>query len=222
MPYKRRYNRKYRKRKRGRKKIYGDAAGQLWKDVKYLKGLVNTETKFVSNSIGPTTVQNTSWQNEYISGLTQGDEYFQRDGNSVRVKKISANIKIENLGLGNTAQTIRLILVRESAPRGALPSMSEVFVTPASGNLVLSKYNPLEMTGYSILFDKKYTVTKADRPVIYDTFFKAADFHMEYNGTTATISDQTKCSLTWFFISDQPTSNRPEITIESRVNYIDN
>jgi len=131
MAYKRRrYNRR-RKRKRGRKKIYGDAAGQLWKDVKYLKGLVNVETKFVSNSVGATGIHNLAWQNDYISGIAQGDQYYERDGNSVRVKKISANIKVENLGSGASSQTIRLILLRESAPRGSAPTMSEVFVTPA-------------------------------------------------------------------------------------------
>ena len=52
--YRRKNRRNYRKKAkpRGRMEIYGDAGSQLWRDVKYLKGLVNVETKFVSTSYG--------------------------------------------------------------------------------------------------------------------------------------------------------------------------
>lgn len=110
MPYRRKY---YKKKKQGRVQIYGRAGKQLYKDVMYLKTLVNSEphnfTAASSNNIDSTGVVIS------LNDIAVGDGITERTGTSLLPRWQSLNLTInKKITPAGTVdhETYRIILFR--------------------------------------------------------------------------------------------------------------
>lgn len=92
-----------------RKRIYGRAGIQLYKDVKYLKGLINSELHY---DYSPYTGQviDTAGKVYHLTAIGQGDTNATRSGNTILPRYMTVMIKLENSVID--FETVRVLLFR--------------------------------------------------------------------------------------------------------------
>ena len=95
----------YDKGRRGKKKfklgrklakrgsIYGSAAQQLWKDVKWLKSVINVEKKVLDTALLNQVILNTGLV-VWMSTITTGTAYNQRTGIVVKASNIGLRMNL--------------------------------------------------------------------------------------------------------------------------------
>lgn len=188
MPYRRKY---YRRKKPGRLQIYGRAGKQLYKDVMYLKTLVNAElhtyTRSLSNNIDSTG------ETTYLDSVPQGDGDGNRTGNSILPRYQTIYMHINKAIAGPDHETFRVILFRywgESTSVPAVPTVSEV----------LSNADPL-----SFLNDDN-TGSKGDRE-------RRIEVH---KSKIFTLDNVAKTSMTWKW---NLTINGPKKKVKDHIKY---
>lgn len=224
--YRKKSYRKYGKKKapaRSRYDVYGTAGKQLWKDVKWLKDMINVEEKYKIKDVTSTSVLASFDIYEINDDILRGTGAFQRDGASCKGTMIQVRGRISyNPLYAAGAQTVRLTLVGKNVVDGNTCDPNSVFATAVGNNPCLAWYEPNEMTGYRILKDKKYTVT-ADRPDVYFKFTRKIDQHTEWNVTDATgvVANMTK-GLFCMFVAGDATTNYPTIEFSSKYKFVDN
>jgi len=219
MPPKRRYRRK----PASRGKNYGAAAGQLYKDVKYLKSLINVEKKYIIKDQTSTNVVQSFTGHDINTGIARNDSYDGRDGASVKGSYIQVRGRISyNPSYAATAQTVRLALVGKNMVTGTTCDDTAIWTAGVGNNPCLKWYEPNEMTGYQILKDKHYTVT-AERPDLYFKISRKINHHAEWNigDATGALANMTKGLFTFFYASDA-SINYPTIEFSTKYKYIDN
>lgn len=111
MPARRQYYKK--KQQPGRIQIYGQAGKQLYKDVLYLKTLINSEL----NYFPLTSSNNIDSTGQVVSccNIVQGDQNYQRDGVSVLPRFFNMNLHVnKKITAAGTIdhETVRVILFR--------------------------------------------------------------------------------------------------------------
>lgn len=218
MPYRKRpYKKTTRRKTTNRRKVYGAAGMQLYKDVKMLKNLINVEFKKhdVYNSVN---VNNTG-SFVLLNGLSNGDDYNDRDGRQVRFKSIQVQTRTL-LNPSSTNTVFRMILFIDKQANAGSPAVTELLDvataarTDAFRNLDYRKR-------YVILKDKRFTVN-SDYPEKIVDFYKRLDMKTIFDdSSTGTINDISSNSLYLYFVSDEVT-NTPAILYNSRLRFIDN
>lgn len=219
--YRRRFRRKMRPRrktKQSRWSVYGNAASQLWKDVKYLKSVINVEykrldadsTQFIPNEVTSPTLT-------LISSMAQGDGPNQRDGNSVRLKSALIRFAIERDASATKPHTsFRIMLVRSIYNNNAAPAIGDLLQTSD----FMSPINTDESTGYRILRDKTYRVT-AQVPHLDLKWFVKFNHHAKFSGSSAAVGDTTSGHIYIVVFVDDNT-NQDFIRYYTRVRFVDN
>lgn len=225
MAYKKKTTRRRRTRRRAppsRSSIYGAAGSQLWKDVKYLKSVINVESKWhdTANSVNVTE----SYNKLSLNLINQGDTAQTRDGNSIKITNFLVNGCINYNPLGNASQTIRLIV----ACRVQNPSSNSGIVTddifqgtPSGTGAILAFYNKTTMKGYRILLDKKLTVN-SDYPTKYFKYYLPKQWHCKFDAATPTAGGVPNNICQLVYVGDQVTTNYPVLDFNTRMTYIDN
>lgn len=204
---------------------YGRAAGQLWKDVKYLKSVINVEYKRYDSDTGyivPYTLGSGLVTPVYLTTIAQGAGVSARDGNSIKLNSIMMRFNfLRSLsatpGTPRVATRFRCILIRSIYNNNALPGNGDVLQNSA---LFQSPLNADESAGYRILRDKIYHVT-ADNPSQQAKWFVKLGHHVKWSGTSAAISDSTSGQMFLLIFADDGT-NGDSVTINTRIRFIDN
>lgn len=93
-----------------RAKVYGRAGIQLYKDVKYLKGLINSEPKYHTVQ----SANNFSWNGLVVSlsSIPQGGGVNDRDGNMILPRYLNINLNVGSTVAGTEPTLIRFIIFR--------------------------------------------------------------------------------------------------------------
>lgn len=213
MAYKRR--RYYKKKRMGRWGNYKAGLGQLWKDVKLLKSLINVEHKYldVSNS---TTYDNTIGS-ELLNGMGQGTTSITRTGDTVKWTSLLIRMSF-NLHASATQSRIRVLIYRDKQTNGALI---------ADDNILASSTNILAPRNLD--YDKRLKVYKdfvvminTDRPEKQlKIYIGKLKFHTRYVDGNATISSISTNSMCIAIMSDEAT-NMPTVGYYCRMRFIDN
>lgn len=226
MPYRRTYKKKksYRRRGAARGKIYGAAAGQLWKDVKMLKSMINVEYKVneastIAGSAGNTPNVLT------LTNLIQGTDYNQRNGRSVKWTSIYSRLNFVAAAGAVAPSTVRCILFWCKDPSGVAPTPLQMFGSATPNINAMMNLNVRK--DFNIVKDFIVTispVTGAGTPLVFRKLFKKVSQHTIYNaGNTGTIADQESYSLHWFIWgSNTLAGNWPVFDVTTRLRYIDN
>lgn len=227
MPTKRRYRRRkagYRGRRHppARGTIYRTAANQLWKDVKWLKSVVNVEEKWHDTAYSVNVTE--SFQQSELNLIAQGDTATTRDGNSIKFTKIICQGSVTLNSSGNASQTIRLFVICRVQNPGTNPGivMTDIIQgTPTGAGAVLGFYNKTSMKGYRVLLDKKFTVN-SDYPTKYFKFYLPSQWHTRYNATNPAAADVPNNICRLIYVGDQTAANYPVLNFNTRMVYVDN
>lgn len=176
--------------------IFGAPArvASLAKDVKMLKGVINSEKKYKDFAL-TANIDATTPQIFCVTPVSQGQDNDQRIGRSILAKSIyiKGYLSFEDDTL--TAQGIRLMLVQDKQQNGVAPVLSAA-TDPDNGILeetaTWSHLNMENSNRYRVLFDKTYQFSKdADRSVQRREFKKYIKLkhHIHYSGTAAAAGD---------------------------------
>lgn len=227
------YRRRSRRKRIGRKssKGWGYYAGKAYSGVKsglstammaykayktasYLAGLINVEKKFCDVSFAPTAVNNTG-NSSWLSSISEGTDYNQRNGISVKAVSLSLRGSVQlPPSVANEGQQIRLILVRDT--EDTIPGFGDLLEAVTT----YSPLNHINVSRFQVLWDHVYTLSAAGTTVVqFRKYFKCSD-HIKWSNTTTGIREG---HFYLFYVSDGTgaTSN-PLLNFYSRMRYIDN
>lgn len=223
MAFRRTYRRRnFRRRTGGRTRKFGyaDMAKKVWRDVKYLKSIVNVEFKRIDLDSGqfspldlggpPTPI--------LMTGTVQGDGPSNRDGNSIRLKSLYMKVHMERDATATKPHTrYRWMIVKSVYNNNALPGLGDILAQTTN---YMSPLNVDESTGYKVLLDRSYTVT-ADHPSQEAKFYLKLGHHAKYSSTTAAIGDTTSGHLFLIVFVDDNTNN-DFAQYNTRIRFVDN
>lgn len=227
MPYRRRsYRRPMRRRarrpsRRPRPMSSADMAWSLakraWTNTKFLKGIINSEKKYIDLSFNNNPDVSSGTVN-FLNDIPVGDTAITRDGNSVRMKSLSIKGVIQ-LNTSATQTYVRMLVVQWYANvLDVTPSFADVLESLS----ITSHYNKDYVGNFRVL---------TDRNMIVDTQFplKTFSFYYPLNAvtrwlTTDTSGDQTSMTKNglYFMCFSSEATNTPAVNITSRVLFYDN
>lgn len=219
----------YDKGRRGKKKfklgrklakrgsIYGSAAQQLWKDVKWLKSVINVEKKVLDTALLNQVILNTG-QVVWMSTITTGTAYNQRTGMVVKASNISLRMNLTYNSAGTDNQQLRVVLIyNKSLTQGVTPAIGDIL---QNINTPLSPYNLDNVGDYVVLYDHKYDLD-SQRPQKQCNVYRKLHHHIRWDVSGDAIADTETGHIFLFLLSDQA-ANGPSVDIYSRLRYVDN
>lgn len=203
------------RRRRGRMGIYRAAGSQLWKDVKFLKSVINAEKKYFDTSTSGTTSSTGSVT--WLSNVAQGTAGNQRTGNGF--KAVASYMQFEGIiAAAATTTFLRYILFIDKETRGTTPLVTEVLATS-------SQLAPLNMSNtrrFKILDDHLVAFDiNGKQTWKRDKYINLSD-HMKFDTSGGVaISNAEEGHLFLLLISDQAT-NVPAYAFYHRLRFYDN
>lgn len=218
MPRTYNYSSKSHNRRRGfkkRGKIYGAAAYQLYKDVRYLKSLVNVEFKYDDTTVSGGNVDNNGTVT-YISGIQQGDAGTQRDGNQVKVVSLQLRGEVSQ-NPSATDTTLRTMIVCDTKPRSGVG----ISITDVLDTINVNSFRNLNnRKRFWIMYDRNtYLSINGSRTRKIPAWYKKLQMKLVFDG--AANNDSTSYSIYLIQISDEAT-NTPVVDWRTRLRFIDN
>jgi hypothetical protein len=186
-------------------------AGQVWK----IKGLINSELyKYTQSYSGNAT---NSGSVSHLSQIAQGDDEFNRSGNSIYIRSLNFKGYFSRAVAGDAVQKVRFILFIDTQQIGdTAPSVTDVLES-ANVNAHLSN---LTVGRFKILNNMEITLDSVNKLSRNFDINVPMRHHVRYNGPLST--DQQKGAIYALLISTQTTANYPVITSEYRISYHDN
>lgn len=215
MPYKRRYNRRYKRRRPGRLQIYKNAGSQLWRDVMWLKSVINVEKKYVDSSVS--VAPDTTGGVQLLNGMTLGDTGTTRDGQSVKFIQITYKGAL-TINSSATYTFVRLGFFLDRQPNAGTTTINNVYnaVTPNALRVIGTGYR------YKVIKDMQFALSSQNKQNVYFEKTIKLRFHTRYNTNNAgTVADIITNALYCFYLSDQAT-NTPTLSMQVRLRFIDN
>lgn len=221
MAYRRRARGRTFRRRRGRSSPWYSRkynamqlASAAWRGVRYIKGLVNSESYRVitSGDVNPTS----SGTIVHYTSVAQGDGATTRTGNSifVRALMVNLNIKINPSVIGSTF--CRIIAFIDTQQIGdTSPSVTDVLES-ANVNSSLA----LNTSGrFKILRNWEFDLNAVNKPSRVIKKYFNLRHHVRYNGTNG--SDIQKGGIYILYLSTEAT-NTPTIGSNNFIRYHDN
>lgn len=184
------------------------------RNIRYIKGLVNSELYKYDIGTTAVAVNNSTGQVIHLSTLGQGDTDATRTGNSVLAKSILVNMDF----VRNSSATITflkcMIVIDTQQVSDTAPTISEILDQTST----LSPLNNSTVGRFKVL--KNYNFSLHDnKPCTSLKFFQKMYHHIRFNGPFST--DIQKGGIYLVVLSDQPT-NTPTMYYNSRLSYHDN
>lgn len=219
--YARRYKKRYNRRRRyPRYNTWGAAkylAKKAYAGVRYLKGLVNTEKHYFDT--GATSTIDATTAIVLLTGMGQGDDVNNRNGNSILAKSLYFQGYVRRDPDNTVAiNGVRIIIFMDLQNQGSAPTTTDVL----SAGTVVAPLNVDHTSRYRILMDKRAVLVK-DQPsdsFMFKRFFKMSD-HLKYTGAQTT--DVYTNAIYLLLVGDiGAASDPPVIQWTSRLGYHDN
>lgn len=200
-------------------------AKKAWGVAKYVKSIVNTEYKVCDTDIN-FQCDNLAYDIQLLTGLTQGNNFNERNGNSVLAKSLYINGRIY-LGTGFNHAVVRLMLVEYKSCQGANPAVGDIMVTTTTDQAVNSfrQVGNANSKNYKIWWDKRYSLDSDFKDEIFISKYIKMTHHMKYIGTGSTVAS---CGAGNFFLLAVSTSTNNagvfpiNFNGKIRTRYIDN
>jgi len=204
--------------------------GRLIQDVRYLKGQLNTELKYVDGTqTAPTLIPNVAvaggnWLLYRLNNVVQGNLVQQRNGASVKFKSLQIKGNIERLA-GN--HRVRMVIFIDKEPLtnglGVNPLWSNLYSQSSGiGQLdAMRNFNSILEKRFKVLYDRTMIVDA-------DDLQKPFSIYKKMNMTTkwqvdSTLGDQQLNNVLYLaFISDDPAGTASNATFHHRLTYVDN
>jgi len=220
MPYRKHYKRN------GRRPGYKACGKMVWNDAakalrlaKQVKAMVNVEYKHHTTKGTATTIEPTpSIYN--LSTVQQGDTDNHRDGSKIRCKWYTFNYTITMNNSATSTQIRVMIVLDRQTNQSTFPSAHLLADDSVSDNIV-SGLNLDNAGRFRLLYDRVHTLNIDGNRSITRKVYKKIDIPIHFDASTGSIADLTRSSLHLLFMSNEP-SNKPNITFNYRLRYIDN
>lgn len=195
-----------------------DMAVKAAKGVRYIKNLINVERKF-NDTVYSGTAQTTTPVITSLSAISEGSDYNNRDGLSVKPSSLS----LRGVVSAQASQTVgnvfvRCMIIRDKEGLGTAPVDSDIL---ESKNDINSPLNHVNGKRFQVLHDKMYSISDGGGPSGHAfKAFKKLSGHIRYsNSTTGTREGQ----LYMLTMSSTATAiDEPLVAWYARLRFIDN
>lgn len=192
-------------------------AHKAYKTAMLVKKMVNAELKtFDTGNL--TIAAGTTY---YLNYIGQGNDYNQRNGNSIKAKSILQRLILSASTMTSSVARVRCILYRDFENKQATPSVTDLLET----NHPLSPINHINGTRFKILFDETYQmVNSINSPQYTKVLVKYIPLkqrpHMKYASTGTTVASADEGSVYFIIVTDDATG--PAAILNTRIRYYDN
>lgn len=178
-------------------------------------GLINAEHKYLDSPIGPANASSTGSITNLV-GIGQGDDYYQRNGNSIKIKDLFLRMWFT---YGNVNNLIRVLLVRQNFTNGAAVTLAQILEQPTN---VLSSYNKETMgEQITVLMDKQFTLDATKQTHSFKKKIVLGT-HVKYQSAGAATADIASGGL-WLIVFGSNAGATPgSYNAFIRANFLDN
>lgn len=199
-----------------------ELASKAVSGLKYVKGIINSEKHFKTTSATAALINHGSGNNVIdLTAIAQGDQYFNRNGNSLLAKSVFIRGYIRRASSTNNIVRIMVIMDKMNQS-GTPPTYGAMFTGASSANAPignLRKDNGANIR-YKILHTQMVVVDAGAKSLVpFKKFIDLGNTHIKYTGTLG--SDQFKNQIYLVYVSDVNT-NDPTIDYIVDVAYYDN
>ncbi len=204
------------RRKAGRMQIYGNAYGQLKRDIGWLMSVVNVEDKYLDVS-GPTTLSG-AWQLSLLNACVLGTSATTRNGQSIKIVAWEFKFFLTIDAASTAVQSARIVVFFDKQCNAAAPvPATDIYpATVASMRIVAG------IPRFTIIFDEWIVLDPSTPSGVISSVSKALQTHVSFNTTNGgTVADITKNSMYLMVLSDAGASF-PTLVWSSRVVFVDN
>ncbi len=187
----------------------------LWKDVMYLKSIVNVEFKIIDAAVSSAVAEAGSIQNLCL--VAQGDDFNTRDGRRIKLQHIDVRCQVVQHATA-TNTTLRYIIFRTKNDQAAVPAVTDVLnnVDP------LSHYEKSNnQHSFTVLLDRTIYLSDSSQTIKSLNFRRKLQTHVDYSGTGTTEANTGRGALYMLLIADEAT-NTPTVSGDVRVKFTDN
>lgn len=188
--------------------------------AKFVKSLLNVEYKVHDVTDGPYTFTGPNDERViYLSGIGQGNDAGDRNGDSIRAKGLTLNVNMWSNAAA--CDRIRILLIKDKHNSGVAPQATDVLKT---ANWT-SFRNLANTDRFKVLWDqtvqlRKNTDTKTGGRLSIKKHFKL-NHHIKYSGTTANVADGDDNAL-YAIIIGEVAAGFSSVGAYARLRYIDN
>jgi len=187
---------------------------KAWQAAKYIKGLVNTEHKYIDTTLASVGVNSTGVV-AHVSAVSEGSDYNQRDGISVRAKSLYIRGAVTMPAAAvNVGQRLRLMVVRDN--EDSTPTFGDLLETVN----IMGPLNHINTGRFNVLWDHTFAVSNGGNQIVQFSKYINLNNHIKWSNSTTGIKTG---HYYVFYISDGvgATSN-PLLEFYSRIRFIDN
>lgn len=167
----------------------------------------STELKY-SSALGLTYAGDTTGQIALMNGVTQGDDFTNREGRKFTVKAIQVQGKVAAGPTTTLPTRTKVLVILDRQANGALPTMTDIFQSSSSNSFMnLNNRGRFKVLASKVFvtggFDTTATQTYAGSPQVHDcSFYIKCDIDTINMGTTNGIASISTNSILFVVIGD--------------------
>jgi len=197
-----------------------DFAHGVWKYGSWALGALNAEAKELYYVAANGATGNFR---DYVLHIAQGNDYNQRNGDSVKLENVRMDysLAVNPLAAAGVALS-RIIVLRDYSNQGALITEAAVLQDVSSLNLEIhSPYNHFLGDRVEVLYDQVHAQTvNSDNAMIHKRVSFGVNDHVLWQGTTAAIGDTWQGHLFVIFVTSEAV-NTPKLTMSFLSTFVD-
>lgn len=209
---------KHKKRKTSRWGVYSAAGSQLYKDVKFLKSVINPELKYYDFSSGAQTPANTGVM-LWMSTMTQGSTGTTRIGNSIKLNSFTHKVTCTQ-SLAAAESFVRVCVFIDTETRAALPALTDVLLNAN----VTSMLNMTNAKRFKILYNKVFAFSINGTTAYEDEFYKkfTNNQHMRWDTSGSSAQANVDEGHVYLLLLSTEATNVPTVALQARFRFYDN
>lgn len=195
----------------------GDFAGAVWRYGKTaLKLIANREEKFFDVTATGTITTTATIAN--LSNIAQGNDYNNRNGNSIRVNRLRVDVLAFANGVAIT-NACRVIVFRDMMQTGTDPVAANLLENTGATTSLVSPYLHYDFDRFQILCDEVFTVSTGAKPD-HRRIAIGLDDHVLFQATAGADASNWQGAVYIYLVSEQVT-NGPSMSYYSRLYFSD-
>lgn len=213
-----------------RLRYYYKGGRQLYRDVSYLKGLINTEFKWKDSIASTQVIGNTSATAQLflLNGTSRGTDSSNRVGRTIRLKSIATNftVRLNDACAAGTENVVRVILLWQKHVQGVAPTYSGTTSTSLYVSDTVDAMRYLNnRSDFRVLKEWKICLNADGVKARNIRYYRKLSHKVVYNnGTAGDVTDIETGALYLIALGTLNNANPDETWIShySRIRYIDN
>lgn len=189
----------------------------IWTAINNIKSLINVERKFLDVSITPAAVDKNNPTIDWLSSISEGNDYNNRQGISVKSNSLFLRGYLTLPSTATVGHVVRFILFLDLEGLGTAPTASDLLETSTDVNSPLNHFNGKR---FKVLYDRLHVLSISGPEIKPFKVYKKCGHHIRWsNSTTATREGHIYA----MYLSDtHTTTEQPLLGYDSRLRFVDN